>query len=390
MDGGRRREIGAVRLARAAGACFCAFALPACFGSSSGGAPDGGTAFDSSTGIDSSSLDTGKAVVDSGTGSSVGASADGAVSNVATLFVPDDMASSVYRYSVTSDGDPVYSTTIHVPSAVSTALSPTGELFVTSYEGQAIYRFVSPLGALTPNGMITGDGLASYVEGTTFVDDQLWVANYAGSNLIELAFDAQRSASVAGMVTVFQPVGILWDPLSRILYVSEPSEMVNQVQDAGAPLRTVQHYKVSTDHVATALTPIPAANPYGMAVTPWGELLVTNGTGFSLTRFSIDAQGNATPNGTITGNGFSYPLSLTFAPWGELFVGNQGTGTLSRFTFDSSHNAVPNGTFQTKAGPAPNGAGDGSRMDWIAMYPGASGGDGGVTDSGVVSDAASE
>lgn len=307
-----------------------------------------------------------------GSDSSARAPTDGGESTIATIFVPDDLAGAVYRYSVTANADPVWEATISVPSANSVAMLSTGELFVTSYAGKAIYRFLSPFGALTPNGTITGIGLAAYVEGTTVVDGELWINNYAGSNMIELSFNPQGVASVAGTVSVFEPMGVVWDSVSRVLYVSEPSQTVNQVQSAGAPLRAIQPYSVSTDHVATALAPIPAPNPYGMVVAPWGELLVADSTDTSLSRFSVDAQGNATANGTITGNGLSYPLSLNFAPWGELFVGNQGTGALSRFTFDSSHNAVPNGTFQTKAGPAPNGAGSGSRMDWIALFPGSS------------------
>jgi hypothetical protein len=388
MDDGRRREIGAVRLACAVGACFWAFALPACFGSSSGGAPDSGTSFDSSTGIDSSTPDAARAVAESGTSS--GNAPDGGGSNVATMFVPDQMAGAVYRYSVTPNADPVFSTRLSVPGAISVALGPTGELFVTSYGNQTIYRFLSPFDALTPNGTITGIGLSGSVQGSTFVDNELWVDDNAGSNIVELAFDAQGAASAAGTVSVFEPMDIFWDSTSRVLYVSEPSQTLNQVQDSGAPPRTVQHYKVSTDHTVTALAPIAALNPYGVTVTPWGELFVANSTGTSLSRFSIDAQGNASANGTITGNGLSYPLALAFTPWGELFVGNQGTGAISRFTFDSSHNAVPNGTFQTRAGPDPNGAGSGSGLDWVAIFPGSSGVDGGGTDSGIAADAASE
>jgi hypothetical protein len=196
-----------------------------------------------------------------------------------------------------------------------------------------------------------------------------------------VAFDAQGTASLAGTVnSVPECEGMFWDAASRILYVS-------QAYSSGV---TVQHYLVATDHSVTTLAPITAPNPYGLIITPWDELLITNALGASVSRFSLDAQGNATANGTITGNGLDNPVSLSFTPWGELFVGNQGTGAISRFTFDASHNAVPNGSYQTKCGPAPNGAGNGSRMDWISIYPGSSGGDGGVTDSGIASGAASQ
>jgi hypothetical protein len=65
--------------------------------------------------------------------------------------------------------------------------------------------------------------------------------------------------------------------------------------------------------------------PDGIVLTSWGELLVADYYGNTISRFSIDAQGNATSNGTISGNELSNPTSLALAPWGELFVGNQGT-----------------------------------------------------------------
>ncbi len=334
--------------------------LAGCFSSANGsGVKDGGIAdvtSSSSGGGSGSGSGSG-----SSSGGSSGGSTDGGGSNVATMFVPDDMANVVYVYSVTPSADPVFSTSISVPSAVSVALSPTGELFVTSFADGNIYRFLSPFGTPTANGTITNSGLSTTSEGSTFVDDELWIADFAGSDLVRVAFGAQGATSVAGTVNnVAECEGIYWDGTSRILYVS-------QAYSSGI---NVQHYQVAADHSVTPLTPIMAPNPYGSVVTPWGDLLVANPLGQSVSRFSVDAQGNATASGTITGNGFNYPLSLTFAPWGELFVGNQGSGTVSRFTFDSSHNAVPNGTFQTKSGAAPNGAGHGSRMDWVVIYPG--------------------
>jgi hypothetical protein len=127
------------------------------------------------------------------------------------------------------------------------------------------------------------------------------------------------------------------------------------------------------DGGAQPLATITTSHPDGMVLMPWGELFVADLSDNSIERFLVDGQGNATPNGHITGNGLSSPLGIVLAPWGEIFVGNEGTGTLSRFTFDSSHTAVSNGTFQTKCGAAPGGTPqDGSRMDWIALVASAS------------------
>src|SRR5581483_6385947 len=103
-----------------------------------------------------------------------------------------------------------------------------------------------------------------------------------------------------------------------------------------------------------AITGNGLSNPHAMVFTSWGELLVANANGGSVSRFVVDAQGNPTPNGRITGNGLDKPsgqdgpIGLALAPWGELYVANN-RGILSRFTFDVSHGAVPNGTFTTPA-----------------------------------------
>jgi hypothetical protein len=154
---------------------------------------------------------------------------------------------------------------------------------------------------------------------------------------------------------------MLWNAATRDLYVSLYST------------NTIQHFRVASDHTVTSLTPITGNGlsvPHGMAITSWGELLVANGGGTSLSRFTIDALGNATPNGSIQGNGIATPIGLAVAPWGELFVANSG-GVVSRFSFtlDSSHAAWPQGTFKAA-----------TSLNWILIVPSAStrlSGDGG-------------
>jgi hypothetical protein len=161
---------------------------------------------------------------------------------------------------------------------------------------------------------------------------------------------------------------MLWNAPSRDLYVSQCCSTY-----------AIQHFRVAANDNATALPAITGnslADPHGMVIMPWGELVVANAGpypnngGTTLLRFKIDAQGSTTANGTIAGNGILFPIGLALTLWGELFVANNA-GVLSRFTFDSSHAAVPNGTFTT---PAPY-------LNWIAIVPGAptgSGGDGGA------------
>ena len=50
-------------------------------------------------------------------------------------------------------------------------------------------------------------------------------------------------------------------------------------------------------------------------------------------RFTVDAAGALTPNGSLTGNGLNFPIGLQFTSWGELIVVDQGSASLSRFTF---------------------------------------------------------
>jgi len=165
------------------------------------------------------------------------------------------------------------------------------------------------------------------VEDNTFVDDELWVTDPGNLNIVRLSFNSQGQAAVAGTLDNLPMAGaILWDPTKRIVYITQSFTGT-----------TIWHYQVATDHALTALPPITGVpHPESMVVMPWGELFSGNFDTSTLSRFSIDAQGNATPNGTVTGNGLSHPVGLALAPWGELFVSNQSTGTISRFRFDSS------------------------------------------------------
>jgi DNA-binding beta-propeller fold protein YncE len=231
---------------------------------------------------------------------------------------------------------------IAVPMANGLALRSTGELFIAGAGSSTISRFLSPLGTPTASGMITGNGLSSLIEEMRFVDDELWVVNPGASNLIRLAFDAQGNAKLAGTISnLGNDRGMLWNPTTRDLYVSEC-----------CGTNTIQHFQVATDHTTSKLPNIAVSafnNPHGLALTPWGELLVANRDSNEVLRFTVDSAGNATANGIIQGNGLNLPESPAFTPWGELIIVNQGDQSLSRFTFDASHTATPNGSFQTYA-----------------------------------------
>ena len=117
--------------------------------------------------------------------------------------------------------------------------------------------------------------------------------------------------------------------------------------------------------MGTQLSGNGIANPEGLVLAPWGEMLVPNfgngaggvasEPGHELLRYALDSQGRPKANGTIQGNGLNGPCYAAFAPWGELFVVNTVDATISRFTFDSSHAVIPHGTFQMSAAASPNG-----------------------------------
>jgi hypothetical protein len=363
-----------------------------CGGGSSTPKPDGGGDTASDVGNATDSDAGGSTGGTGGTGGAGGAAGvgGGGPASAATIFLSSGQENFVYRYSVTASADPQLSTKISVPSPAGLAVAPDGELFVGDYADSKIYRFLSPLGVPTPNGTITTS--LSGPEEMRFVDSQLWVVNSdtAGSAnpaaLIQFGFDSNGNASVAGTLMnslIGGNRGVTWNATTRDLYVSQCCSTY-----------AIQHFRVAANNTATALPAITGnglASPHGMVVMPWGEIVVANpgpypaNGGTTLLRFLVDAQGNATANGTITGNGILSPIGLALASWGELFVVNNG-GVLSRFTFDSSRAAVANGMFKTAA----------PYLNWLAVVPGAPtspAGDGGAMDSGtsdVTLDAASD
>jgi hypothetical protein len=287
------------------------------------------------------------------------------------MFLADDLANTLYRYSIAPSSDPALNATIPVQSAYSVALRVTGELFVASYSPPALYKLTSPFGSPSVNGPLAISSVSVLsrfdVRNMAFVDDDLGLTSPGMSDVWFLSFDAQGipdiSWGLAGMLPLPSCAGILWNPDARILFVSQ------RFPSGG----TVQAYRIASDHSQTRLADLTGNGlngPDGMVLTSWGELLVADYYTHAISRFSIDAQGNATSNGTMSGNGLSNPTSLALAPWGELFVGNQGSGALSRFTFDASHNATANGTFQTPCKANPLGSGtNASRLDGIAIFP---------------------
>jgi hypothetical protein len=219
--------------------------------------------------------------VDGGNKGSADSGTDGIVGTVAAILLGDTGSNSFYRFNITPATDPVLTAVVSTPAFTTCPIvGPTGELFVGQFTADGvILRYQSPLTALAPNGSISGVGV-SYNEMMAFVDSELWVPNTSGyegcttesENLVRLAFDTTGQATAVGTVNtnlIGANRGILWEPVSRSLYVTQC-----------APVNTIQHFYVAQDHTVTALTAVVENglnNPHMMVVAPWGgELFVAN------------------------------------------------------------------------------------------------------------------
>ena len=93
-------------------------------------------------------------------------------------------------------------------------------------------------------------------------------------------------------------------------------------------------------------------DPIYAAFNSQGELFVSNRHGNrqglgSIARFTFNAAGQFTPNGSITGNSLEAVCGLAFSSTGELFAANHLNGAISRFLFDAIGNPIGNGTIDS-------------------------------------------
>jgi hypothetical protein len=219
-------------------------------------------------------------------------------------------------------------------------------MFVANRTG-TIARYLDPKTAATPNGLITaGDTGAPFGQPhfLAFRDDELFVAQPSGT-VLRFTFDDSGDAIFNGIVRAGDETrGIASSPTGDLL-VSKLENAIHRFAFDG-PAR---------DASATGLITGGGLNhTHGMTFTPWGELLVANAYGNSISRFVFDADGNAVPNGVIAGGGLAFPVDLDFSPAGELFVTNHNEipGRVIRWTFtsrDASAEAVSNGWFEIPA-----------------------------------------
>ncbi len=284
----------------------------------------------------------------------VGSSSTMAAKMFVVLSDPFGLPNSgpVLRYSVSGPtGTPTLETTITDPTfdlPIGVVFTPLGEMLVinrgdgVSPGAGSITRIANPSGVPSPNGTITSPSFSGAHFGA-FRQNELFVAQRGGSDVIRFLFDAAGNPSFNGTITqglcCTAPRGVAVSP-SGELFVSQccgVDEIDRYLLDAAG--NAVPNGVITGGGLN---------NPHDMVFSPWGELFVANNQGNSVSRFTFDAAGNASPNGVLTGPTLSYPTGLDFSPWGELFVANLGPpGGISRWTFDSSHTATFNGFFST-------------------------------------------
>lgn len=265
----------------------------------------------------------------------------GACAPGATLFAGDLADGKLLRYTVTQDAGPVLSTEVDAAHANGMMVDAVGDLLVGDFTDGTLLRFRGPYGTIMPIGSLSG---IADPQALTGVDDEVWVANSGKGEIHCVAFADGGTPMLAGKITADITDDIrqvAWYAAARVAYVT----LCCGTDD-------ILVLSVNTSHAASLVTTLTGNgldNPNGVVLSPWNELFVANSGAGTVLRYTLDASGNATPNGFIAGNGLSVPVGMAFTPWGELYVTNQGTNTLSRFTFDETHTVTPNGTFS----PAP-------------------------------------
>jgi WD40 repeat protein len=236
-----------------------------------------------------------------------------------------------------------------VNDPIGVAFSPWGELFVGNRHGNvgggvgSISRFTfDGAGNFIPNGTITA-GLEA-VHGMAFSPSgELFAANHALNTISRFTFDEAKSAIPNG--TVSTPggnvtLGVSFSPSGEMFVASDGSTEIQRfVFD---PLSTL-----AIPNGTLTIPGIPGTvSPHFLTFNGDGELFIPDQANSTVYRYTFDAGGVPSANGTI---GVANVQGLAFSPSGELFASNHGGGGISRFTFDAGGAAVPNGLIPTNS-----------------------------------------
>lgn len=260
-----------------------------------------------------------------------------------------EAATRILRYDVGPPGSSTWSPSLDLTLdgfnlPVGFALSASGEMFVTSAFPAAaldgyISRILNPGSTPASNGVIDSPAIVHPQE-AVFLGNELIVSN-RNPPLLRIRFDG------AGSVASIDPFATNLDLFrTRGVAVRNGNELL-VVECCGTD--DIERFVLdpSGNLVWSGRITGNMSNPHSAALSPWGELFVTNFDNNSVTRFAFDPAGNAVFNGTISGNGLAGPAYARFSPWGEFFVANQLESQVSRWAFDAAQSAVPNGVFET-------------------------------------------
>jgi hypothetical protein len=277
--------------------------------------------------------------------------------HTATFFATKDYSTQhgVFRYQVTPTTSPILNITIADSSTVNPlglTLSSTGELFVMNQgtQGGFVNRFLNPTAVPLFNGNIPTNTQPSFYG--TFKGNELFVVQQYSGVLRFLIDPTTGQSTPNGEISMTPTIGEL-----RGVAVTPWGELL--VAEEGYLLPTIIHRYIfdpnGNPQPNGTITDPNMQCTHGMTFSPWGELFVSSPCTDSVARFTFDNANNACYNGSIFGGGMSGPIDVSFAPWGELFVADcmcvhTPSGTepgISRFNFDAAHVASPSGTVMT-------------------------------------------
>jgi hypothetical protein len=239
-------------------------------------------------------------------------------------------------------GDGGLATTAELNSPFGVTVDSAGNLFITDSGNNVVREVVKATGDINT---VAGNGKAGY-------KGDKGPATAAELNLpVRIAIDSAGDLFFADVNNnvVRQVTPAVSVTISDYLIVATVTPPGQEPSYNGPVLR----FGAVGNDSPTPLPIIPPGpqtslyDPDGAAFNPTtGELFIGNregGTGGSISRFFVDAAGNYTPDGTITGNGLGVVSQLAFHD-GELFAGNYRAGTISRFKFDAQGAPIPDGS----------------------------------------------
>ncbi len=266
----------------------------------------------------------------------------------ASVFVGNSGNNSLTSYTVGASGDAHPLTTL---AGSSTTLSGTeglaidrnGTVYVVSADNAEIAEFtVASTGNTAPSAVIQGldTGLTSPIAAAVDGSGRLYVANHAGASITEYApgarGDAVPLATISGPDTQLSgPNSLTIDPGGN-LWVADAANRVIEFAPGAAGDATPLRVITGPD---TGLN-----GPDGMTIDAAGNLLVTNLYGESLEEYHPSDNGDATPVRTIAGpnTGLALPQSVDIDATGTIYVANE-FGGVSEFAVNASGNATPTG-----------------------------------------------